>query len=68
VIYGLTKDSLNKYEKVLGLDMDGTLIKVKSGSKYPTNSSDWKLWDDSKVIEKINEYNEKGYGIIIITN
>jgi hypothetical protein len=32
--------------------MDDTLIKVKSGAKWPKSASDWKFWDES-VPEKI---------------
>lgn len=28
-------------KKVIGLDMDGTLIQVKSGAKFPKDGDDW---------------------------
>ena len=68
LILGLTNGAIQKHKKILGLDMDGTLITVKSGSKFPTSSSDWKFLYSEKVVEKVKEYNENGYGIVIITN
>ena len=29
--------------KIIGLDMDGTLIKTKSKKTFPTDSNDWEL-------------------------
>jgi bifunctional polynucleotide phosphatase/kinase len=35
--------------------MDDTLIKVKSGAKFPKDSTDWLFWDES-VPKKLKEY------------
>ena len=56
-----------QYNKILGIDMDSTLIKTKSGRKFPINTNDWQWWSDT-VINKIQiAYNNK-YQIIIISN
>jgi len=49
------------------LDMDGTLIAVKSGKKFAHNANDWIILNE-KVIEKVKEYHTKGYKIVIFTN
>ena len=53
--------------KILGFDMDDTLIKVKSGAKFPKDAKDWLFWH-SKVVPKIQEWAAKGYKIVIFTN
>ncbi|POW20108.1 hypothetical protein PSHT_03945 [Puccinia striiformis] len=40
--------------KIAAFDIDGTLIRVKSGKKFPTNADDWKLWA-SNVPKKLQE-------------
>jgi len=47
--------------------MDGTLIKVKSGKKFPKDKDDWIFYDE-KVKEKLKEYYEMDYAIVIFTN
>jgi len=53
--------------KIAAFDIDGTLIKVKSGKKFPTNADDWKLWG-SNVPKKLQEAHEKGYAIVLLSN
>jgi bifunctional polynucleotide phosphatase/kinase len=54
-------------DKIAAFDLDGTLIKTKSGKTFPVNIEDWKLLyeDVPNMIEKLNR---KKYKIIIITN
>ena len=47
--------------------MDDTLIKVKSGAKWPKGPTDWAFWDES-VPAEIVAYHKKGYRIVIFTN
>jgi bifunctional polynucleotide phosphatase/kinase len=65
VIYGDcgTKPS----ELVLALDMDGTIIKPKSGAKFAKDANDWVILFD-KVIPTLKEYYEKGYKVVIMSN
>ena len=56
-----------KSEKVIGFDMDDTLICPKSGRKFAINWEDWKFLMDN-VPKKLKEYNDKGYKIVIFTN
>jgi len=56
-------------DKILGLDMDDTLISIKSSNKFPVNSDDWiLLFDKNKMVEKLNSYLSEGYKIVIFTN
>lgn len=52
--------------KALFLDLDGTIIKTKSGEKFPTKIEDWEFI--SNVLPAIKRYSEKGYLIIIVSN
>lgn len=54
--------------KLACFDLDGTIIKVKSGEKFPKDENDWKLFDEKKVLEKIKKICEDEYSIIIISN
>jgi len=53
--------------KVLGFDMDSTLIEPKSGAKWPKSRVDWKWWK-SVVPTRLKEWYNKGYKIVIFTN
>lgn len=53
--------------KIAMFDMDGTLIKVKSGKNNPVDAKDW-LWFDPCVPLKIKEVHNNGYGIVLLTN
>jgi len=56
-----------EYKKnIAGFDIDGTIIKTKSGKKFPINENDWKfLYNNIKT--KIEEI-PNDYSIIFITN
>uniref|UniRef100_A0A914DQ85 Bifunctional polynucleotide phosphatase/kinase n=1 Tax=Acrobeloides nanus TaxID=290746 RepID=A0A914DQ85_9BILA len=54
-------------EKILGFDLDGTLIKTRSGGHFAKNDDDWQLWANN-VSKKIAEYFENDYKICIFTN
>jgi DNA 3'-phosphatase len=55
------------FSKIIGLDMDGTIIKTKSGSKFAKNAEDWIFWHE-KVKSKLQEYHSQQYSIVIFTN
>lgn len=53
--------------KIACFDLDGTLILVKSGAKYPQDHNDWK-WIDNNVPTILKKFYNKDYCLIIITN
>lgn len=52
--------------KALFLDLDGTIIKTKSGETFPKSVEDWEFI--SGVLPSIKRYSEKGYIIIVVSN
>lgn len=48
-------------------DLDGTLVKTRSGKIYPKNSADWEWWDPS-VVKTLISLCDDGHALIIITN
>jgi bifunctional polynucleotide phosphatase/kinase len=60
------KDIDFKGKQIAGFDLDYTLIKTKSGKKFPTSASDW-TWLFPQVKEKLEEIS-KDYIIVIFTN
>lgn len=62
-----TPDNIEHSEKIAGFDLDGTLIKTKSGNVFPRDSTDWQLWSNS-IPKKLKEYHQQGFKICIFTN
>lgn len=56
-----------KATKIAAFDLDGTIIKTKSGKKFPVDKNDFQLLFPN-VLEKINEYKQKNYKIVIFSN
>lgn len=60
-----------KNRKIAAFDLDSTLITTESGKKFPKNSDDW-IWmeynDTTSVKDKLNEFCDEKYQIIIVTN
>lgn len=56
-----------KRGKVAAFDLDGTLIKPKSGNIRPGTSEDWMFWHNS-VPKKLKEAHEAGYQVVIFSN
>ena len=52
--------------KVLFTDLDGTLIKTKSGKMFPLHSEDWVFIPET--LKALQYYITKDYKIVIITN
>ena len=52
---------------IAAFDLDGTLIRNRSGAKFPTSINDYKPWSES-VIPKLKELHEKGKIIAIFSN
>ena len=61
LLYRFTKP--NKY--IAAFDLDGTLIKTKSGNKFPKNATDYQYAFDN-VQEKLNELLLQKYKIVIL--
>ena len=55
-------------KKIAGFDLDYTLIKPKSGKKFPENSSDWKWLYPEVKSNLIKLSKDKSYVIVIFTN
>jgi bifunctional polynucleotide phosphatase/kinase len=53
--------------KIASFDLDQTLIKVKSGKKFPKDENDW-IWNYDNVPDKLKELSKEKYSIIIISN
>jgi bifunctional polynucleotide phosphatase/kinase len=53
--------------KIAGFDFDFTLIKPKSGKKFPIDQDDWELWDES-ILDKLNLLSKSGYSLVIFSN
>ena len=53
--------------KMAAFDLDGTIIKTKSGRRFPKDKDDWQLINDSIKI-KLSSLIDDGYAIIIFTN
>ncbi|XP_025156927.1 uncharacterized protein F21D5.5 isoform X2 [Harpegnathos saltator] len=65
IIY--TASSLQDQSKVAAYDMDGTLIKTKSGLVFPKDCNDWQLLYPD-VPGKLKQLHTNGYKIVIFTN
>ncbi|KAF6255002.1 polynucleotide kinase 3 phosphatase-domain-containing protein [Scenedesmus sp. NREL 46B-D3] len=53
--------------KIAAFDLDGTLVEVKSGAQFPKHAGDWR-WFNKKVPEKLAEFSEQGYKLVLFTN
>lgn len=52
---------------IAAFDLDGTLIKTKSGSRFPRDNDDWELLF-SNVKSKLKEKYDENYKLVIFTN
>jgi bifunctional polynucleotide phosphatase/kinase len=53
--------------KMIGLDYDWSLVNPKDGKTFPTNIDDWE-WFSSTVPDKLKQYYEDGYMLVVFTN
>lgn len=51
--------------KVAAWDLDGTLIKTRSGSRFPRDKNDW-MWWRASVKKKVTDLYEEGYVVVSI--
>jgi bifunctional polynucleotide phosphatase/kinase len=56
-----------KLTKLAAFDLDNTLIRVKSGKKFPTSSTDW-CWLYDNVPDKLRKLINDGWCVVIISN
>jgi len=69
-LYHPTTATLNS-TKIAAFDIDGTIIKTKSGKTFATNDlTDWQLWADATTIMKPTfiKLVSDGYRIVFFTN
>lgn len=64
-IYNLN-DAIHR-EKMAAFDYDWTLVSPKGGKTFPSNIDDWE-WLYPTIPEKIKNYYEDGFMIVIFTN
>lgn len=57
----------NLSTNIAAFDLDYTLIKPKSGNKFPKNKDDW-IFINDKVKLYLNALNNNNYSIVIFTN
>ncbi|XP_064551328.1 uncharacterized protein F21D5.5 [Drosophila montana] len=65
VIY--SSAGLTASAKIAGYDMDGTIIKTKSGNVFPKNTDDWQIIYP-EVPEKLQRLHKDGFKICFFTN
>jgi len=53
--------------KIVGFDMDDTLIKTKSGKTFAVSRADWQ-WFTPEVPAKLQELHKNGWKVVIFTN
>ncbi|KAH8917449.1 PNK3P-domain-containing protein [Atractiella rhizophila] len=53
--------------KIGAFDLDGTLIKTRSGDMFANDEADWMFWNPC-VVERLRKLHEKGWNIVIVTN
>jgi bifunctional polynucleotide phosphatase/kinase len=63
---GVSKGVIEK-KRLVGFDLDSTLIKTKSGSKFAKDEQDWEWWDPA-VLKKLVRLAELGIDVCVITN
>jgi len=54
-------------EKMASFDYDWTIVNPKDGKTFPSSIDDW-VWLYPGVPEKIKQYYEDGYMIVVFTN
>lgn len=67
LVYRASEVSMKGTVRVAGFDLDDTLVKTKSGTKFLAGASDWRWFNDS-VVPTLLKYQEQGYLLVIFTN
>ncbi|XP_063709499.1 uncharacterized protein F21D5.5 [Culicoides brevitarsis] len=66
-LYVFTSKGLVHRPKIAGYDIDGTIIKTKSGNVFPKNIDDWQI-AFPEVPGKLKSLHKDGYKIVFFTN
>ncbi|EPX70591.1 DNA kinase/phosphatase Pnk1 [Schizosaccharomyces octosporus yFS286] len=66
-LYIATYGTPRKSSKIATFDLDGTLIKTKSGRVFAKDGGDW-LWWHPNVVPTLRKLDSEGYSIIIFSN
>ena len=66
-LYVFTSKGVKPSHKIAAFDMDGTLIKTKSGKVHPVDTNDWQIAFQNAQ-EKLKRYLERGYKLVILSN
>uniref|UniRef100_A0A336MJT2 CSON000292 protein n=1 Tax=Culicoides sonorensis TaxID=179676 RepID=A0A336MJT2_CULSO len=66
-LYIFTSKGVQHGPKIAGYDIDGTIIKTKSGNVFPKNIDDWQI-AFSQVPGKLKSLHKDGYKIVFFTN
>lgn len=53
--------------KIAGFDIDGTVIKPKSGARFPKNAEDW-IWNYSEIPRQLRKLFDEQYKLVFFTN
>ena len=53
--------------RIIGFDIDDTIITTKSGKTFATSAADWQFWD-ATVPAKLQEFHGLGYKIVFFSN
>ena len=53
--------------KIAAFDIDSTIIRIKSGRRYPLDHNDWEFWDPS-VPALLRSLNRRRYNIVFFSN
>lgn len=63
----ITLKKFRHRKKIASFDYDWTLVKPKTKGIFPKNIDDWE-WLYKNIPEKIKNYYDKGYAILVFTN
>lgn len=66
-LYVFTAKGVKASHKIAAFDMDGTLIKTKSGKVHPVDTYDWQIAFQNAQ-EKLKGLIERGYRLVILSN
>ncbi|CAG9561967.1 unnamed protein product [Danaus chrysippus] len=66
-VYMFTAKGVKSSSRIAAFDMDGTLIKTKSGKVHPVDVNDWQI-AMPQVPQKLSDKLGEGYKIVILSN